>query len=72
MLLGGGRGIQGKLKRKRLSIHSVRPIPTIATIAIIKRTCFMPATLRLTGSGVNAVGGVVCQRADPNGRMEIQ
>ena len=22
-----------------------------------KRICFMPATLRLTGSGVNAVGG---------------
>jgi len=29
------------------------------TTAIIKRTCFMPATLRLTGSGVNAVGGRV-------------
>ena len=33
------------------------PHPTNATTAIIKRICFMPATLRLTGSGVNAVGG---------------
>ena len=31
--------------------------PTNATNAIIKRNCFMPATLRLTDSGVNAVGG---------------
>jgi hypothetical protein len=28
-----------------------------ATTAIINRIRFMPATLRLTGSGVNAVGG---------------
>jgi hypothetical protein len=34
------------------------PHPTNATTAIIKRTCFMPATLCLTGSGVNAVGGI--------------
>ena len=27
------------------------------TTAIINRICFMPATLRLNGSGVNAVGG---------------
>ena len=33
-------------------------IRTQATTAIIKRICFMPATLRLTGSGVNAVGGI--------------
>jgi len=33
------------------------PHPTNATTAIINRICFMPATLRLTDSGVNAVGG---------------
>ena len=31
--------------------------PTNATTAIIKRICFMLASLRLTGTGVNAVGG---------------
>ena len=36
--------------------------PTNATTAIIKRNCFMPATLRLTGSGVNAVGGEITGR----------
>jgi hypothetical protein len=33
------------------------PHPTNPTTAIIMRICFMPATLHLTGSGVNAVGG---------------
>jgi hypothetical protein len=33
------------------------PHPTNATTAIIKRICFMPATLRHNGTGVNAVGG---------------
>jgi hypothetical protein len=37
-------------------VCSFFPHPTNATTAIIKRICFMPATLRLTGSGVNAVG----------------
>jgi len=35
----------------------VAPHPTNVTTANINRICFMPATLRLTGSGVNAVGG---------------
>jgi hypothetical protein len=33
------------------------PHPTNATTAIIKRICFMTATLRHNGTGVNAVGG---------------
>ena len=33
------------------------PHPTNATAININKVCFMPATLRLTGSGVNAVGG---------------
>ena len=40
-----------------LSVVVFFPHPTNATTTIIKRTCFTPATLRLTGSGVNAVGG---------------
>jgi hypothetical protein len=43
------------------------------TIPIINRTCFMPATLRLTGTGVNAVGGgwmpskdLIARIANPN------
>jgi hypothetical protein len=33
------------------------PHPTITTAININKVCFMPATLRLTSSGVNAVGG---------------
>jgi hypothetical protein len=34
-------------------------VPTPTTTAIINRICFMPATLRLTGSGVNVLGGLI-------------
>jgi hypothetical protein len=37
-------------------IHPTKPNTNTAE-AVIKRICFMPVTLRLTGSGVNAVGG---------------
>jgi hypothetical protein len=48
--------------RRASSFFAVAPVcvdthPANSTTAIIKRICFMPATLRLTGSGVNAVGG---------------
>jgi len=33
------------------------PHPTITTAININKVVFIPATLRLTGSGVNAVGG---------------
>jgi hypothetical protein len=45
----------GIVRRPRLCPTLLHP--TNATTAIINRICFMPATLRLTGSGVNAVGG---------------
>jgi hypothetical protein len=38
--------------------------PTNATTAHIKRSCFMFATLRLTGSGANAVGGKAGEEAE--------
>ena len=38
------------------------PHPTNATNAKINRTCFMPATLCLTGTGVNTVGSGVTWR----------
>ena len=57
----------GKDPRQRLHQHAGYEVcaragdggddPTNATTAIINRICFMPASLRLTDSGVNAVGG---------------